>query len=258
MFLKDTNNFTVTKADTLTTARTINGTSFNGSANITTANWGTARSIYIADNSATNTGPAVSVNGSGNATLKLPATIKATTFTGALSGNATTATTLATARTINGTSFNGSANITTANWGTARNIYIADNAGSNTCSAVSVNGSGNATLKLPATIAATISGNATTATKLQTARTITLKGRANGSASFDGSSNITIDTIPKMFEGGGTSGTSGYVAVAQLKITGTYANRPTDFKLVSRGRGTTCTIRISKCYTYSTSSPSSS
>jgi hypothetical protein len=43
---------------------------------------------------------------------------------GALSGNATTATTLQTARTINGTSFNGSANITTANWGTARTLTI--------------------------------------------------------------------------------------------------------------------------------------
>mgnify|MGYP000550269321 CR=1 FL=1 len=36
----------------------------------------------------------------------------------------TTATTLQTIRTINGTNFNGSANITTANWGTARNIGI--------------------------------------------------------------------------------------------------------------------------------------
>lgn len=34
-------------ATTLQTARTINGTSFNGSANITTASWGTARSITI-------------------------------------------------------------------------------------------------------------------------------------------------------------------------------------------------------------------
>ena len=34
-------------AATLTTARTINGTSFNGSANITTASWGTARTITI-------------------------------------------------------------------------------------------------------------------------------------------------------------------------------------------------------------------
>ena len=46
-------------ADTLTTARTINGTSFNGSANITTANWGTARTLTIGS-----TGK--SVNGSGN------------------------------------------------------------------------------------------------------------------------------------------------------------------------------------------------
>lgn len=93
-------------ATTLQTARTINGTSFNGSANITTSYWGTARSIYIADATAAHTGAAVSVNGSGNVTLKLPATI-----TAALSGNATTATTLATARTLWGQSFNGSGNV---------------------------------------------------------------------------------------------------------------------------------------------------
>lgn len=87
------------------------------------------------------------------------------TISGALSGNASTATTLQTARTINGTSFNGSANITTANWGTARNISIADSDATNTGTAVSVNGSGNVTLKLPATIKATLSGNAATATK---------------------------------------------------------------------------------------------
>ena len=87
------------------------------------------------------------------------------TISGALSGNASTATTLQTARTINGTSFNGSANITTANWGTARNISIADSDATNTGTAVSVNGSGNVTLKLPATIKATLSGNASTATK---------------------------------------------------------------------------------------------
>lgn len=79
--------------------------------------------------------------------------------------NVETANTLATARTINGTSFNGSANITTANWGTARNIYIADSDGTNTSAAVSVNGSANATLKLPATIKASLSGNASTSTK---------------------------------------------------------------------------------------------
>ena len=55
---------------------------------------------------------------------------------GSLTGNASSATKLATARTINGTSFNGTANITTANWGTARTITIGS-------SGKSVNGSGN-------------------------------------------------------------------------------------------------------------------
>lgn len=43
---------------------------------------------------------------------------------GTYSGKAASATKLATARTINGTSFDGSVNITTANWGTSRNITI--------------------------------------------------------------------------------------------------------------------------------------
>ena len=92
-----------------------------------------------------------------------------TAITGAIAnnttGNAATATKLATARTINGTSFDGSANITTANWGTARNISISDSDGTNTGTAVSVNGSAAVTLKLPATIKASLTGNASTATK---------------------------------------------------------------------------------------------
>ena len=51
-------------ATTLKTARTINGTSFNGSANITTANWGTSRTLTIG-----NSGK--SVNGSGNVSWTL-------------------------------------------------------------------------------------------------------------------------------------------------------------------------------------------
>ena len=123
-------------ATKLQTARTINGTSFNGSANITTANWGTARNIGIVNSDGTGTAVTTSVNGSANVNLKLPATIKAT-----LTGNASTATTLANARTINGTSFNGSANITTANWGTARTITIGN-------TGKSVNGSANITWSL--------------------------------------------------------------------------------------------------------------
>ncbi|WP_434222571.1 hypothetical protein ACOKW7_08675 [Limnospira platensis CENA597] len=45
-------------------------------------------------------------------------------ITGSINGNAGTATAFQTARTINGTNFNGTANITTANWGTARTLTI--------------------------------------------------------------------------------------------------------------------------------------
>lgn len=51
-------------ADTLSTARTINGTNFNGAANITTALWGTARNIAIGSSTK-------SVNGSGNVSWTL-------------------------------------------------------------------------------------------------------------------------------------------------------------------------------------------
>lgn len=62
-------------------------------------------------------------------------------FAGSLSGNASTATKLYTARSINGTSFDGSADITTANWGTARTITIGS-------TGKSVNGSANVSWSL--------------------------------------------------------------------------------------------------------------
>ena len=229
-------------ATTLANARTINGTSFNGSTNITTANWGTARTItigstgksvngsanvswslseigaaaashshsylplsggtltapvnnsyststYLAGNqgktlinstcgagaytmlykypstngyftiggyqgnfllqytakttvdAGTNsvTKSVTLLNESGNSSF--PGTVSASSFSGALSGNASTASKLQTARTINGTSFNGSANITTANWGTARTLTIGS-------TGKSVNGSGNVSWSL--------------------------------------------------------------------------------------------------------------
>lgn len=54
----------VASATKLQTARTINGTSFNGTANITTANWGTARNFTIG-------GAVKSVNGSANVSFSL-------------------------------------------------------------------------------------------------------------------------------------------------------------------------------------------
>ena len=73
MFLRSDNTWakisssvvgTIESADKLTTARTINGTAFDGSANITTANWGTARTLTVGNS-------AKSVNGSGNISWSL-------------------------------------------------------------------------------------------------------------------------------------------------------------------------------------------
>ena len=103
-------------ATTLQTARTINGVSFNGSANITVepyiSNDDTGDTncpiIFSADTTAGHKrlyeDSALYFNNTSNI-------LYSTTFSGALSGNATTATTLQTARTIGGVSFNGSADI---------------------------------------------------------------------------------------------------------------------------------------------------
>lgn len=84
-------------------------------------------------------------------------------LTGDATGNAGSATKLQTARNINGTSFNGTASITTAKWGMARTITIADNTNEHTQANNSIDGSANFTLKLPSTIKANIIGNASTA-----------------------------------------------------------------------------------------------
>jgi hypothetical protein len=103
-----------TNATTLQTARTIGGTSFNGSADIV------PQTIQVIDSTDATSSIAMFDSATGNLQPKTDAGISynastgmltATGFTGPLTGNATTATTLETARTIGGTSFNGSANI---------------------------------------------------------------------------------------------------------------------------------------------------
>ena len=69
-----------TSATKLQTARTINGTSFDGSANITTSYWGTARNIYVQDHTGAHYGGAVSVNGSADVRLKLPSVMDLATL----------------------------------------------------------------------------------------------------------------------------------------------------------------------------------
>lgn len=121
-------------------------------------------------------------------------------------GNAASATKLQTARAINGTAFDGTGAITTALWGTAREMKITDATGANSGVAVSVNGSVAVALKLPATIAAALSGNASTATRLQGA--FSLWGQ-----SFYGN-NVS----------GNMTGVGNITAAGEIRVTHTYPN----------------------------------
>jgi hypothetical protein len=220
-------------AAALETARTINGVSFDGTGNITiTANTpntltrglyltgsdfdGSAATTWAVDATTTNTASKIVardgngdifgsyVNMSHGAATRstdtvfysstdnyirktnatgMRASLNVPTRTGgdasgtwgiSITGNAATATALETARNIGGVSFDGSANI--------------DLPGVNTI------GNQDTT------------GNADTATALETARTIALTGDVTGSATFDGSENISISTTSS---GGGVWTTSG-------------------------------------------------
>ena len=85
-----------------------------------------------------------------------------------------------------------------------------------TVSEVEVSASaGNVTISLPSTINANTTGNAATATALETARTISLGGDLSGSASFNGTSDITISaTVQPNSVALGTDTTGDYVASA--------------------------------------------
>jgi len=133
-------------ATALATARTIHGVSFDGTANIDLAEV-IADTVGAMFTSNTETGITVTYQDADN-TIDLVVSGSADT-----TGNAATATALETARTIGGVSFDGTANISLAG----------------------VNSAGNQNT----------SGNAATATALATARTI-------GGTSFDGTANIAV------------------------------------------------------------------
>ena len=108
------NSFTgnAATATKLQTARAINGTNFDGSAAITTANWGTARTITIG-------GTGKSVNGSGNVSWSKAEILGSSTNANFYRGDQTWSNTLNGAFTANGT--------ITANGG-----YLKSTANSNT------------------------------------------------------------------------------------------------------------------------------
>lgn len=195
-----------TTATTLATARTINGVSFNGSANITitaanpsaltngsyltgSAYDGSGAVTWAVDATTTNTGNKIVVRDtSGN--------FSAGTITANLTGNASTATTFQTARTINGISFNGSANITVT--ADTTNALTFNNGGAGAISGSTFNGSSAVTVSYntvgaPSTGGANATGNwginiTGSAATLTTARTLTV---GNTSRSFNGSADVT-------------------------------------------------------------------
>ena len=135
--------------------------------------------------------------------------------------NAATATKLKTARTINGTTFDGTSNITTANWGTARTLTIGK-------TGKSVNGSTNVSWTLDDIGAAPAS---------HTHSYLPLTG-----GTVSGETIFTQGT--RIHSGEGTGGTTGYVNIAQISVTGTYANQPFTFLFAQRGNGTTSRVHL--------------
>ena len=175
-------------ATALETARTIGGTSFDGTANIAVGLAATSTALASA-----RTIGGVSFDGTAN--INLPGVNAAGTQN--TSGNAATATlavdatTLATARTIHGVSFDGSANIDLSE-------VVSDTVGamvtSNTETGITVTyqDSDNTLDFVIGTLNQSTTGNAATATALATARTIASTGDVVwNSGSFDGSGNVT-------------------------------------------------------------------
>jgi hypothetical protein len=206
----------------LATARTIGGTSFDGTANIDVALSTLATNVTLSANDTTDETvyPTFADGATGTQGLETdtgltynPSTgmLTATAFTGALTGNSSTATALETARTIGGTSFDGSANIAVALSATATALATA-----RTIGGVSFDGTANIDLAgVNTTGNQDTSGNAATATILATGRTI------NG-VSFNGSANITTLTAGT---GVAVSGTA--VSIGQAVATSdspTFAN----------------------------------
>lgn len=88
-----------------------------------------------------------------------------------------------------------------------------------------------------------LEGNASTATKLKTARTITLDGDVKGSASFDGSGNITITTEAGAsgisYVDGSGSTTAGTWIGTNTEISGLYTGLTIAYKIGVAGASTT-------------------
>ena len=204
-------------ATKLKTPRKINGTNFDGTQDITTANWGTARNFTIGKTSK-------SVNGSTNMSWTLDEMgalpTAGGTMTGSIrfsgggysgpaiqmeagdnNGGAYIGVGAGGLTIIGSGESTGTVRSNISNGSVEQMIVASDNDiifntnlqnGYETRKTVTITSAG--VVDSPQGFKGALNGNASTATKLATARNIALGGAMNGSASFDGSSNITINT----------------------------------------------------------------
>lgn len=105
---------------------------------------------------------------------------------------------------------------------------------------------GTSDIKWKNVYATTFQGNATSASKLATARTITIDGDINGSASFNGSANITITTNRRPYVHNVVSNgeTAMYTKIATISIAGGHQNEPIEFTVARRADLTPTRISI--------------
>ena len=189
-------------ATKLQTARKINGTAFDGSGDITTATWGTARKVSISGGA---TAAAVSVDGSTDVNFNVTS-IDGTKITGiiplssipkgAQERQITVADTAAMYKlTTNDVQLGDTVRVLNDGNGNIVMYYVVDESKLSTAEGYNVFSSGNAAL-------------AAEATKLQTARTITI---GTAVKSFDGTANVVftakelgIDTVYLPLDGSKT------------------------------------------------------
>ena len=170
------NQSTTGSAATLTTARTIGGTSFNGSANIAVALSATTTALATA-----RTIGGTSFDGTANIAVGLSAT----------------ATALATARTIGGTSFDGTGNIAVALASVGTAITVADESSDTTCFPLFATGAtGDLGAKSGSNLTFNSSTGLLTATLLAGALTGNVTGNASGTAAtVTGAAQTAITSV---------------------------------------------------------------